>query len=141
MSIISITSGGIDAKLKNLAAEPTARPRTVAAPTPAPPQPELSGDPKHVSALPLPDKPTADELSLLSEEALRSLVSEINQALSAADKPPLNVDIRPDERNKGFVIEIRTESGDLVRQFPPELILNLRQKLDELSGMVIDQVV
>ena len=141
MSNINITSAGIDAKLKNLVAEPTARPRTAAAQTPARPQLELIGDPKHVSDLPVPDKPTAEELSLLSEDALRSLVSEMHQALSTANKPPLNVDFRPDERNKGFVIEIRTESGDLVRQFPPELILNLRRKLDELSGMVIDQVV
>lgn len=135
MSSNSISSGGIAPDLKDLAAEPTPRHRTGTAPAQAVQRPESAAAPR------LDSSPTAEELSLLNADDLRGLVADMNQALAAAGKPPLQVDFRPDERNNGFVIEIRTESGDLVRQFPPELILNLRRKLDELSGMVVDHVV
>ena len=134
MSHNSISSGGIAPDLKGPTAAPTSRPRTANAPAEVVQRPESVDVPRLAS-------PTAEELSLLNEDDMRSLVADMDQALAAAGKPPLHVDFRPDERNNGFVIEIRTEGGDLVRQFPPELILNLRRKLDELSGMVVDRVV
>lgn len=38
-----------------------------------------------------------------------------------------------------MVVEIRDEEGRLIRQFPPEKLLNLQEKLADLSGMVIDE--
>ncbi len=50
------------------------------------------------------------------------------------------VGIHQDTDTGATVIQVRDGNGNLIRQFPPEKLLNLRRKLDDLSGMVIDTV-
>ena len=51
------------------------------------------------------------------------------------------VSIRRDEETKRYIIEIKDPDGVVVKVFPPEKVLNLHQKLDDLSGMVIDEMI
>ena len=75
-----------------------------------------------------------------SIEEMEQIVARMRQAIGQAGSDRLEVAFRQDQRAGGFVIEIRNADGELVRQFPPEKVLNLRGKMDELSGMVIDEL-
>lgn len=125
MATISITQGGIDTRLTNRPTDSAPRPAEAVAPHPRTP----SGA---ESAPAAPPPPTPLEMS--------QMAAEMQETLNAASQEPLSVAFREDERSSGFVIEIRNEAGDVVRQFPPEKVLNLRGRLDELSGMVIDEM-
>jgi uncharacterized FlaG/YvyC family protein len=76
----------------------------------------------------------------LDPHAARELAQQIQEALERVAPVPHEIAFRRDEATNGFVIEIRNPDGSLVRQYPPEKLLNLRRRLDELSGMVIDEV-
>ena len=127
MATFSISSGGIDTKLIRQTAELTTQPAPPKADEPSQRQPMATKS--H-------DEPTRS----VSIDDLRNMVLEIQESLDSTSYKPLKVGFRMDERTEGFVIEIRNENGELVRQFPPEKVLNLRSKLDELSGMVIDEM-
>ncbi|MCB1183262.1 flagellar protein FlaG [bacterium] len=88
---------------------------------------------------PEPDPPAPKEPKFPSLDETKRLAAEMQEALSRASREPLTVDFRADERHNGYVLEIRNKEGDLIRQFPPEKVLNLRSKLDELSGVVVDE--
>lgn len=127
MATFSISSGGLDTKLIRQTAELANRPA-----------PENADEPSQRQ--PMATKSHDEIPHSVSIDDLRNLVTEIQENLNNTSHKPLKVGFRMDERTEGFVIEIRNESGDLVRQFPPEKLLNLRSKLDELSGMVIDEM-
>ncbi len=127
MATISTISGGIENKLTHQAAELArwAEPKTVEIPAESPPEPAQT-----------PPEPTQS----VSIDDLHNMVAEIQQTLDSTSHIPLRVGFRLDERADGYVIEIKNEYGEVIRQFPPEKALNLRSKLDELSGMVIDEM-
>ena len=126
MATFSISSGGIDTNLIRQTAELT-RPTSNKADEPSQRQPMATNF----------DDETPHSISI---DDLRNMVTEIQENLNNTSHKPLKVGFRMDERTEGFVIEIRNENGELVKQFPPEKVLNLRSKLDELSGMVIDEM-
>ena len=70
-------------------------------------------------------------------EVAEKLQSRINEVASVAH----TVSIRTDEQTRQYVIEIQDPEGQVVKQFPSEKVLNLHQKLDDLSGMVIDEMI
>ena len=70
-------------------------------------------------------------------EVAEKLQRRIDEVASAQHK----VSIRKDERSQQFVIEIQDPDGKVVKQFPSEKVLNLHQRLDDLSGMVIDEMI
>ncbi|MFN2369863.1 MAG: flagellar protein FlaG [Candidatus Krumholzibacteriia bacterium] len=37
------------------------------------------------------------------------------------------------------MILIKDAQGEVIKQFPPEKILNLNQKMDDLVGIIIDE--
>jgi len=92
-------------------------------------------------AVPAPavSRATAAERPQLDESGVQALVADLQEAIDNATVEPHQVGFRQDSRTKGFVIEIRNLDGSLVRQFPPEKVLNLRRKLADLSGMVVDE--
>ena len=69
-----------------------------------------------------------------------ALARRVQEALDKVAPATHRVAFRQDEATHSFVIEIRDLDGAVVRQYPPEKLLNLRRNLDELSGMVIDKV-
>lgn len=76
----------------------------------------------------------------IDADAAREFAQQVQEALERAAPVPHEIAFRRDETTNGFVIEVRHPDGSLVRQYPPEKLLNLRRKLDELSGMVIDEM-
>ena len=74
----------------------------------------------------------------LHRDQVQDLAVKLQLALDEAAAEAHSVSFRVDPRTEDFVIEIHDPEGELVKQFPPEIMLNLRQKLDELSGMVLD---
>ena len=83
--------------------------------------------------------PTAPD-QRLDPQAAEELARQVQETLSKVAPRPHEVAFRLDADSNGFVIEIRNPDGTLLRQYPPEKLLNLRRRLDELSGMVIDEM-
>jgi len=80
------------------------------------------------------------ETERMTRAQVKELVHDLQETLKRATREPHEVGFRQDSRTNTFVIEIKDKEGNLVKQFPPEKVLNLQQKLDELSGMVIDEM-
>jgi uncharacterized FlaG/YvyC family protein len=133
MQPVSSIRGGVETSLNSHAAQTADRAsRRPSDPPVAPPEREQ-------------EQPTTPPLSTNEHpvptlEQLRDLAAEVQQALDAASREPFFVEFRQADDRASFVLELRNSEGELIRQFPPEKVLNLRDKLDELSGMVIDEV-
>lgn len=84
--------------------------------------------------------PAAKDMPELDPQQAREYAQHVQEVLQRAVPAPHKITFRRDEKTKNFVIEVRNPDGSLVRQYPPEKMLNLRRKLDELSGMVIDEM-
>lgn len=76
----------------------------------------------------------------IDPDAAREFARQVQQELERVAPAPHEIAFRRDESTNGFVIEVRNPDGSVVRQYPPEKLLNLRRRLDELSGMVIDEM-
>lgn len=73
----------------------------------------------------------------LGQEQARALVSEVQNYL---DNLNIQLHFQLDERTGDPVVQVMdSESGDLIRQIPPEELLALRGKLEELRGILLDQ--
>ncbi|MFH2052306.1 MAG: flagellar protein FlaG [bacterium] len=122
MATISRIQGSVDPRLtgqmqvnnSHRATEAAAKPQV---PPPESPAKELAYDPREL------------------DRALAELETHL-QSLNRGHE----VGIHQDPDTGATVVEVRDGNGNLIRQFPPEKLLNLRRKLDDLSGMVIDTV-
>ncbi len=77
-------------------------------------------------------KNTSIDIAILGSqtETLNEVVKLFNHQLK------FEVDDRSDE----IVVKIiDTDSGEVVRQIPPEEILNMRARIDEVIGMMVDE--
>jgi uncharacterized FlaG/YvyC family protein len=72
---------------------------------------------------------------------LRELVRGLQESIDRATKDQYEVGFRQDSSTGTSIIEIKDKEGHLIKQFPPEKVLNLQRKMDELSGMVIDEMI
>lgn len=75
----------------------------------------------------------------LAEQADRA-VRQLQETLDKYSADHHQVGFRQDPDTDQVIIEIRDREGELVKQFPPEKILNLQRHLDDLAGMVIDRM-
>lgn len=96
--------------------------------------------PKGVKEVLKPQKQKELHAIAFQEKDIQELVHDLQKTLNKASKEKYNVGFREDPRAAAFVIEITDKDGNLVKQFPPEKVLNLRGKMDDLSGMVIDEM-
>lgn len=79
-------------------------------------------------------------VSATLEEA-QQVAAELQKRMDEMADDPHQVSIRTDENTQNSVIQIKDPDGEVVKQYPPEKVLNLYEKLDDLSGMVIDEVI
>lgn len=100
------------------------------------------GGPAREPAPAAPETVTVHEAAapVIDPDAAREFARQVQQELERLAPAPHEIAFRRDESTNGFVIEVRDPDGSLVRQYPQEKLLNLRRKLDELSGMVIDEM-
>ena len=84
----------------------------------------------------------ADEVPATHQDELHALAMHLQQALAAALPEPCSVSFRWAEEHNLFILEVRSvSSGELIKQYPPEKILNMSRQLDELLGVMIDRQV
>ena len=76
----------------------------------------------------------------LDPRKLQELVDKLQANIDQVSADPYQVGFRMDDQTDETIIEIKDPDGRVVKQFPPEKVLNLQHKLDELSGMVIDRM-
>lgn len=75
----------------------------------------------------------------LSREELEKVVVEVQKRLEAIGSN-LTLGLTQDQSSEIIVAQIRDKSSDeVVKQFPSEEVLKLREKLDALIGMLFDQ--
>ncbi len=77
---------------------------------------------------------------VIPESKVKELAEDLQGTLDEAAQDQYHVGFRMDSRTDSYVIEISDKEGELVKQFPPEKVLNLQGKMDELSGMVVDEM-
>ncbi|MBM4131303.1 flagellar protein FlaG [bacterium] len=95
---------------------------------------------RETAAPPVGPVPAAAPPPAIDPDNAREMARQVQEALERVVPAPHEIAFRRDETTNGFVIEVRNPDGSLVRQYPPEKLLNLRRKLDEMSGMVIDEM-
>ena len=78
---------------------------------------------------------TNDRRAEKQEEALKEQAARISKQISGEAQ---RVEVARDERSGRFVMRVvDSDSGQLLRQFPPESVLKVNERLDELSGMLL----
>ena len=76
------------------------------------------------------------KLSIGEEQYIRS----IERALEAAKGPVTSLEMSVHEQTKEIVIKVKNkETGELIREVPPEKILDMVAKFMELNGIIIDE--
>lgn len=85
------------------------------------------------TAAPAPKATPADR------EDMDALATELAQNLETLGQGH-TVAFREDEDTGAPIVEIRDRNGEVLNQFPPEIILNLRKVLADLSGVVINRM-
>lgn len=82
-------------------------------------------------------KEQAQARKMSAEEAAKA-VKEMQERLDALGNTRLNFSLHKEP--DAVVVQITDrESGEVVRQFPAEVALDLRKKLDELVGLLFDR--
>lgn len=67
---------------------------------------------------------------------IKDLVSQVQSYLDDLD---FNLNFKVDDDTKDLIVQVvRSDTGELIRQIPPEELRNLRQKLEELRGVLFD---
>ena len=75
----------------------------------------------------------------LSKEKIAERVEEIQKRLDSMGSS-LVFGLHMDEKSESIVIQLTDgTSGELIRQFPPEELLELQAKLDDLVGILFDK--
>lgn len=106
---------------------------------PAPLEPG-SATPSTARAAPAPSPSRADARPSPDPAAVQRAVAELQQKIDDYAREPREVAMRYDGEHRLVVIEIRDRSsGELIFEYPPEKILNVRDRLDELIGAMLDR--
>ena len=105
---------------------------------PAPPKSQVPGGPE-----PAPKEamgPANDEAGSTSEidpAALEAAVKELERQAPALEERGLEISYS-EEADRFIAKILDKESGEVVRQFPPEELLELHGRLDEVRGVLFD---
>ena len=72
----------------------------------------------------------------LSSEQTKALTEEVGSYLKEFN---IQLDYSVEEKTGDLVVQVRDrDSGEVIRQIPPEALLKLREKLKELRGVLFD---
>ena len=75
----------------------------------------------------------------LTREQLAETTARLQEALAESRPEDWRGGSHEDDTTGSLVIEIRDADGELIKQFPPEKVLNLQRKLADLAGVVVDE--
>lgn len=107
---------------------------------PIPKQESIVQERTRSAGSPSPAAPAAPEATdAPTREQLHKFADDLREALNRAKPSDWRVGFHEDSASGKTVIEIKDAEGEVVKQFPPEIVLNLHRKLDDLAGVVIDE--
>jgi flagellar protein FlaG len=127
------------------ASSPLAKPEVPEAALPLLPRPEpsLFGDAVEVSpeAVALSAQKGAEtQQQSETQDASESSLKNIREAIQAAEKRSTTVKFSVDEDNGELIVKVvNKETGDVVREVPPEEVRELRKALAEMKGLLVKQ--
>ena len=82
---------------------------------------------------------TPDRGGQVDQETAQELVGEVQSYLENLN---IELNFKVDDQSGEFVVQVlNPESGEIIRQIPPEDLLELRGKLKELRGILFDKKV
>ncbi|MBE7898977.1 flagellar protein FlaG [Paenibacillus polymyxa] len=97
---------------------------------------------------------TAVDPSKTSEEAVQSAIpvkaqqtheqtiQQLQKAIDAIQGPQKTLEISVHEKTHAIMIKVlNKETGDLIREVPPEKILDLAARMMEITGIIVDKKV
>jgi flagellar protein FlaG len=77
----------------------------------------------------------------LSQKDLEDAVKEIQQRFASMGSN-FTFGLYQDSETKSIVVQLRDKkTNEIVKQFPPEEVLKLREKLQDLIGLLFDEKV
>jgi len=104
--------------------------RAAAAPAKAAPEPV---------ELKIPDRP---KIEFDAEEMRRNLQDAIQRLNEMAQSKRQNLNFRIDDAANRFVITVKnTQSGEVIRQIPNEAVLKVAHNIEELKGLLLNEVI
>ncbi|MHA7579385.1 flagellar biosynthesis protein FlaG [Chryseobacterium mucoviscidosis] len=75
-------------------------------------------------------------------ESQKETINELNKAIEAIQGPQKSFEISVHEETHAIMIKVlNKETGDLIREVPPEKILDLAARMMEITGIIIDKKV
>ncbi len=98
------------------------------------PRPDDQAPVRTAAPLPSPPDPVP-----VSREQMAAALAEVNEALAKVRPEPFRVSFSEEEGSGRMVITIKSAEGEVLKQYPPEKILNLLGKMDDLVGMIVDE--
>jgi len=104
-----------------------------------PAEPREIGQQPSKTAPPPAEKTQDKVVAPPTRQQVEEFAEQLQDALADARPADWHVGIREDANSGDIVIEIKDAAGEVVKQFPPEIVLNLHRKLDDLAGVVVDE--
>jgi flagellar protein FlaG len=84
-------------------------------------------------------KPLAGSGKPVDHEEVKRAAKEINEELKAMNR---SIQFSIDDASKDVVVKVvDTSSGEIVLQIPPEGVLELRGRLKEMAGLLVEKTV
>jgi len=75
----------------------------------------------------------------MSQEEVEDMIAEVQQRLDSIGGN-LSLGLNEDQKTESIVVQIRDRTNrEVVRQFPSEELLELRSKLEDLTGLLFDE--
>lgn len=84
------------------------------------------------------EKQSASDLpsAKISSEDVENIVQDVQEYLSELN---INLDFQISDKTKDVIVKVmNAESGEMIRQIPPEDLVKLREKLVELRGVLFE---
>ena len=122
-------------RLQNVSTMPVPPPET----HPAEENAVTKAAPQPPEAAPVAEEHQEEAVVPPTREQVEEFAGTLQEALTSSRPENWSVNIHEDTDSGSFVIEIKDAEGEVIKQFPPEKVLNLRRKLDDLAGVVVDE--
>lgn len=87
-------------------------------------------------------KITAPGSTNRQQPGIEETVEQLQKAIDAIQGPPRTLEFSIHEKTNAIMIKVlNKETGDLIREVPPEKILDLAARMMEITGIIVDKKV
>jgi flagellar protein FlaG len=85
------------------------------------------------------DKPSVDATKKVDAEALKEEARKLNEKMDIMNK---SIQFSIDDKTKDIVVKVVDKSsGEVISQFPPEDLLKLRERMNDMAGLLIKETI